>query len=264
MIWRLGVMGSPIEHSLSPQLHRAGLEYLGYEGTSVRVEIDRDGAARIKEMMGSELDAVAVTMPLKEVAAAACDELEATAARLGVVNSLLWRDGSLRGTSSDGAGFIAALGAQFSLSVANLHVVVLGSGGAARAIVDAMVESGAGPITVLGRNPATVASLAQRYPLVIDHSLIYRPVDLIVNTTPARGRVDSWAVMQGVSRDTVAVDITYSPRTSPWLALHADLGCPHANGLSMLAHTVARQMNWWWGSDIPGQYLVAALEEALA
>lgn len=264
MIWRLAVLGSPIEHSVSPQLHEAGLKYLGFEGTSQRVQIDQAHAARIGEVMGDRYDAVSLTMPLKEVAAGMCDQLDETAARLGVVNSLLWRESKLWGASTDGAGFIDSLRAEFSFSVAHTHVVVLGSGGAARGIVEALVGEGASSITVIGRNASSVASLVSRHPSVGDHSLIYRPVDLIVNTTPSSGRLDASAVMQGVSRETIAVDITYAPRVSPWLARHAELGCPHANGLAMLANTVARQMNWWWDSDIPGRYLMPTLREALA
>ena len=264
MHWRLGVIGSPIEHSVSPRLHEAGLRYLGLKGTSEKLEIDLAHAGHITEVMGQRFDAVSLTMPLKEVAAQLCDEVDETAARLGVVNTLVCREGSLRGASTDGKGFTDSLHAQFSLSVANLHVVVLGSGGAARGIVDALVAEAVGSVAVIGRNASSVASLVGRYPDVVDHSLMYRPVDLIVNTTPSQRRTDSSAVMQGVSRDTVAVDITYSPRISPWLDLHDRLGCRYANGLAMVAHTVARQMNWWWQSDIPPSYLLAALVEDVA
>ncbi|MDH2902618.1 MAG: hypothetical protein PXZ08_01535 [Actinomycetota bacterium] len=261
--WRLGVIGSPIEHSLSPQLHLAGLRHLGLEGTSVRLEVDQQHADRIREMMGAQFDALSVTMPLKEVAASSCDELDERATALGVVNSLVWREGRLLGASTDGAGFIDSLRGEFAISVADMHVVILGSGGAARAIVDSLVLEGAGSVTVLGRNPFSVARIVSAHPSIVDHSLIYRPIDLIVNTTPTSSRDVHSAVLQGVSRETIAVDITYEPRISPWLALHDELGCAHRNGLAMLAYTVARQMNWWWNSDIPGSLLLPVLHEAL-
>jgi shikimate dehydrogenase len=261
--WRLGVIGSPIAHSVSPYLHLAGLKYLGYEGTSVRLDVDQEHAYRIREVMGAQFDALSLTMPLKAVAATMCDELDDRAAALGVVNSLLWRRGKLLGASTDGPGFIDSLRGELGVGVANMHVVVIGSGGAARAIVDSLVREGAGSVTVLGRNPLSVRLLVDTYPRVVDHSLIYRPIDLIVNTTPSSARDDQSAVMQGVSRDTIAIDITYEPRESSWLALHGHLGCTHSNGLAMLAYTVARQMNWWWNSDIPGSYLLPTLVEAL-
>lgn len=261
--WRLGVIGSPIAHSVSPQLHLAGLKYLGYHGHSERVDVDEAHAYRIRDVMGAQFDALSLTMPLKEVAATLCDELDERATALGVVNSLLWREGRLLGASTDGAGFIDSLHGEMGVDVTDMHVVVVGSGGAARAIVDSLVRESASSVTVLGRNPLTVQQLVDAHPRVVDHSLIYRPVDLIVNTTPSSTRDDQSAVMQGVSRDTIAVDITYEPRESPWLALHAELGCANRNGLAMLAYTVARQMNWWWNSDIPGSFLLPALAEAL-
>ena len=260
MFWRLGVAGSPIAHSLSPALHVAGLALAHLEGSSTRFELAEADAQKLGRLMGAEVDALSVTMPLKAVAASLCDELDERARALGVVNSLLWREGRLHGASTDGPGFVDSLRGGFEVDVANLNVVVLGAGGAAAAIVDALVHGGAHAVAVIGRTPARVASIAGRYDNVRDHTTLYRPIDLIVNTTPARDRVEAAAVMQGVTRDTIAVDITYDPARSPWLSLHADHGCRHANGRAMLAYQAARQMNWWWGSDIDG----AALLEAIA
>jgi shikimate dehydrogenase len=259
MRWRLGVAGSPIEHSLSPALHEAGLTIAGLEGSSRRYEIAEDQAARLRELMGAEVDALSVTMPLKAAAARLCDELDDPARELGVVNSLLFREGRLWGTSTDGPGFVDALRGELGVEVADMYVVVLGAGGAARAIVEALVHERVHSVAVLGRTSAHVAAITRAHPQVLDHTTLYRPVDLIVNTTPVSGRGDASAVMQGVTRDTVAVDITYDPPRSAWLALHAELGCPHANGRAMLAYQAARQMNWWWGSGITGAELLRAL-----
>ncbi len=259
MFWRLGVAGSPIAHSLSPALHVAGLALASLEGSSRRYELVEAEAARLGLLMGTEMDALSVTMPLKSAAASLCDELDETARALGVVNSLLWREGRLYGTSTDGPGFIDSLRGEFGVEVTNMNVVVVGAGGAARAIVDALVGHGAHAVAVLGRTPSRVASIVARYDNVVDHTTLYRPVDLIVNTTPVDGRRDAAAVMQGVTRDTIAVDITYDPDRSPWLALYADLGCPHRNGRAMLAYQAARQMNWWWGSDLDGAALLEAI-----
>jgi shikimate dehydrogenase len=259
MNWRLGVAGSPIAHSLSPQLHVVGLALAGLQGMSQRYELGDGDATVLREMMGTSVDAMSITMPLKSVAAALCDDLDVCATSLGVVNSLLWRDDRLLGAATDGPGFIDSLHGVFDLGVQNLHVVVLGAGGAARAIVDSLVHQGAHSIALLGRSEANVRQIVSRHPNVVDHMVLYRPVDVIVNTTPVQGRASVASVMQGVSRDTIAVDITYEPRMSPWLALHAQYGCRHTNGLAMLAYQAARQMNWWWGSDLDGGSLLKAL-----
>lgn len=261
--WRLGVIGSPIAHSLSPQLHLAGLRYLGLEGASERLDVDLEHAERIRDLMGSPYDALSLTMPLKAVAATLCDELDERASQLGVVNSLLWREGRLLGASTDGAGFVDAVAGEFGVNVADRYVVVLGSGGAARAIVDSLVRDGVRAVTVRGRNPVSVGQLVAMDPRVLEVREGDPPIDIIVNTTPVSSRGADVSLMEGVTPETVAIDITYEPRQSPWLAAHADLGCPHGNGLAMLAYTVARQMNWWWNSDIPGSYLLSDLSEVL-
>jgi len=259
MQWRLGVVGSPIAHSLSPTLHEAGLALAGLQGSSRRLEIVEAEASSLRDLMGASFDALSVTMPLKAAAAGLCDHLDERAASLGVVNSLLWRDGQLWGAASDGPGFIDALRGVFDVGVENFHVVVLGAGGAARAIVDSLVLEGATSVSVHGRSGANVAKIVARHRNVVDHNILYRPVDLIINTTPVSSRALDAAVIQGVTRDTIAIDITYDPVLSPWLALHADLGCRHSNGLAMLAFTVTRQMNWWWNTTLDGAQLLKAV-----
>jgi len=259
MAWRAGVVGSPIEHSLSPQLHLAGMRHLGIEGTSERFEIDETNVARLGELLGERVDSLSVTMPLKTAAVAFCDELDATAQSLGVVSSLWYHEGRTRGAATDGPGFLDSLRGLFGVDVAHMHAVVLGAGGAARAIVDALVTHQVASVVVHGRSPENVERLVRRYDVVVDEMVVHRPVDLIVNTTPVQGRRHDAAVLQGVTRDTIAVDITYDPRLSPWLQQHAEHGCRHSNGLAMLAYQAARQMNWWWGSDLDGGLLLKEL-----
>jgi shikimate dehydrogenase len=255
MNWRLGVAGFPIEHSLSPRLHEAGLAQVGLVGTSERVALRESEAGRLGELVGPRFDALSITMPLKSVAAGACDELEPVALRLGVVNSLLVRDGRVRGTSTDGDGFVDALRAQFALEPHGLAVAVMGAGGAARAIVDALARGGASSIAVTGRTPARVEWLAARYDVVVATARPPGTVDLVVNTVPVdrRERVE---VIDGATASTVCVDVTYEPRLTPWREAYADLGCRTANGLGMLAFQAARQMTWWWGRDVDGALLM--------
>jgi len=259
MKWRLGVAGSPIDHSLTPQLHDAALAMVGFEGSSRRVELGAKDKAKLNKVVRKEFDALSLTMPLKGIAVEICDELDEVATRTQSVNSLLVRDGKLLGASTDGDGFVNAVRGQFGLNVEGAHVVVLGAGGAASAIIDGLIRAGVASVAVHARNEAKVEALVARYNHVYDFSLTYRPVDLIVNTTPTRGRVDDVAVMQGVGTHTVAVDITYEPRTSTWGALHERTGCPSANGLGMLAYQAALQMQWWWDRPIDAAKLLEAI-----
>jgi shikimate dehydrogenase len=259
MNWRLGVAGSPIEHSLTPQLHEAALAMVGLEGTSRRVELGAKDRTKLNKVMRKEFDALSLTMPLKGFGFEICDELDDVAKRTESVNSLVLRDGKLMGTSTDGAGFVNAVRGQFDIDLEGAHVVMLGAGGAARGIVDGLVEAGVASIAVHGRTEAKVEELVAKYPNVYDFSLTYRPVDLIVNTTPVDGRARDAALMQGVGTHTIAVDITYEPRTSQWRALHEQSGCLTANGLGMLAYQAALQMQWWWGVDVDGAALLKVI-----
>jgi len=259
VIWRVGVAGSPVAHSLSPQLHERGLRLAGLEGTSTRVELGLDDGDRLRELMSSAFDALSITAPLKRVALQRSDELSDVARRTQSVNSLLMRDGILYGDSTDGEGFCDALRAAFGPVVENAHAVVLGSGGAASAVVDALVRHGASSVVIHARNDVNVEELRGRYQNVFSSSLVYRPVDLVVNTVPVSGRNPEAAVLQGVHHETVAVDITYEPRSSTWRTLYDEAGCRTMNGLAMLAYQAALQMRWWWGVDVGGAQLLEVL-----
>ncbi|HVA71136.1 MAG TPA: shikimate dehydrogenase [Acidimicrobiales bacterium] len=260
MNWRIGVVGSPIEHSLSPQLQMAGLKLAGLDGTSTRVELGLDGTDQLRVLATTKFDALSVTSPLKVVANEICDERSEVAKRTKSVNSLVQRDGKLLGESTDGPGFVNALSNEMGFALENIHAVILGAGGAASAIVDALVHQGVASAVVLARNEAKVDELTGRYQNVSSRSLVYRPVDLVVNTLPLVGRGEEAAVLQGVHHETVAVDLLYEPRMTPWRRLYMDAGCRSMNGLAMLAYQAALQMQWWWGVSLEGAKLLEVLQ----
>ena len=251
MSWRLGVVGHPVGHSLSPQLHRAGLAQAGLVGTSRAVDVaDLEALAAVLPAF----DALSVTMPLKALATRLCDDLDEVATRTGRVNSLLRAGGRVRGANTDGRGLLDALAAA-GWHPAGRRAAVLGAGGAAWSIVDALVGAGT-EVAVATRRPAGWAALAERYPGV--RSLVSgEALDLIVNTVPVAHRGDQPA---GVAAPgAVAVDITYEPRVSAWLAQHERRHWITMNGLPMLAHQGARQMAWWFSVPIDGAGLLEVL-----
>jgi shikimate dehydrogenase len=218
-----------------------------------------DDAGKLRDLFGSQFDALSVTSPLKGIAFDISEARSEAAERTRSVNSLLLREGVLEGASTDGEGFITSLNHAFGPVVDNAHVVVLGAGGAASAIVDALVDHGAASVAVLGRTSSKVEALAARYSNVFSSALVYRPVDLVVNTVPIAGRVAEAAVLQGVHPDTIAVDITYDPRESEWRQRYDEAGCRTMNGLGMLAFQAAIQMEWWWGVTLEGAQLLEVL-----
>jgi len=259
--WRLGVVGSPISHSLSPQLHEAGLRILGLEGTSERVEVARDETDRLRNLIEGDFDALSVTMPLKHVASAVCGNLHPSAARTGSVNSLLRKGDVTYGRSTDGDGFVNSVMHDFDFSLASKNVAVLGSGGAASAIVDALVRHNVGSIALLARNEGTVHGVVEKYPNVLTEIDATTHLDLVVNTVPVSGEAKSGLLSPEIlDETTICVDIGYEPRTTPWLHGMRALGCRSANGLSMLAHQAQLQMQWWFNESLPIEDLLGVIE----
>jgi shikimate dehydrogenase len=260
MNWRVGIAGSPVSHSLSPRLHEIGLRVAGLSGTSTRVELDLEHAGDLRRLLGPAFDALSVTAPLKRSAFELCDEATEVAIRTQSVNSLLMRNGVLHGDSTDGAGFVDAVRHAFGSVVEDAHVVVLGAGGATSAIVDGLVSNGVESVVVHGRTERNVEALVSRYSNVHSWSLVYRPIDLVVNTIPEVGRSTEATVLQGVHHDTIAVDIIYDPRETEWLCRYRESGCRTMNGLPMLAFQAAIQMRWWWGVALEGAQLLEGLQ----
>jgi shikimate dehydrogenase len=259
MSWHIGVAGKPISHSRTPIMQRAVLEELSIEGTVQTLEIDLDEATMIRELFPDSFNALSVTMPLKTALFGLCDATDDASKRIGAVNSLLFRDGVLHGRNVDGEGFVNAVEGECQAVVDGMHVVVLGSGGSASAIVDGLISRGVESISIHARNVEAVHNICGRYQSVSPYSKVYRPVDLIVNTTPSLTRQSESDVLQGVSAQTVAVDITYDPMISSWLALHADAGCVTSNGLAMLAYQAALQFEWWFDSTIDPRWLLGLI-----
>lgn len=259
MMWRLGVAGSPISHSLSPQLHQAGLAQAGLTGSSARVEIELNDAARLGDLLHDSFDALSLTMPLKSVARTYCDEVDDVAARTGSVNSVIVRDGRIYGASTDGQGFLDALACELEFKVTGRRALVLGAGGSASAIIDALVHAGVDRVEVLSRTTSKIADLAARYENVGQRTSTTGAFDLIVNTVPSTSRTPDDSVVDGAGADTVAVDVTYETLMSPWRESYERAGCRTQNGLAMLAYQAALQMQWWWGVQIDGSKLLAVI-----
>lgn len=257
MSWRLGVVGTPIAHSLTPAMHDAALAALGLEGTSRIFDVGRDDEPSLDAMLG-EVDAVSVTMPLKDVMRGRCDEVDDTADRVRAVNTVCWRDGRLLGRSTDGVGFLDAVRADFGLEVAGRTVVVLGAGGAARSIVDACAHAGAA-VVVRARRADAAAALADRYDRVIANPPQVLGVDLVVCAVPGGADLSLPDCHVTLAPHAVAVDIAYRPARSAWLDEQERAGARTANGLAMLAHQAQHQLEWWFGRPVPIAPLRAAV-----
>jgi shikimate dehydrogenase len=273
-----GVIGDPIRHSLSPALHNAAYAALAVDWVYVAFPVPAgSGAAAIEAMRTLGLAGLSVTMPHKQSAATAVDRLTPTAARLGVVNTVSWSktsEGELVGDSTDGPGFIDNLRGDEGFDPAGCRAVVLGAGGAARSVTLALTEARAGSIVVIGRNPKAAeacAGLSGRSGSVADPSEVNAAIasaDLLVNATPV-GMVPGDGLPFGIEPDWLSscrfvADLIYAPARTPLLIEARARRVATGNGLGMLIHQAARQIEMWTGRPAPLDTMSAAAIAALA
>jgi len=259
----VGVIGDPVTHSRSPAIHNAAFAALGLDWVYVAFPVaaghGRDAVAAVRTL---GIAGINVTMPHKSDVAATCDELTPAAAALGSVNTVTNRAGHLLGDSTDGPGFVAALRGH-GVDPTGRRVLVLGAGGAARAIVDALGRAGA-VVTVAARRPDAgerAAALAPGATAVgfDDLTRVVGGVDVVVNATPIGMGGEAPPFDPGVlTADQFVYDTVYHPSPTPLLADAVARGIPCAGGLSMLVHQAALAFTLWTGEAAPLAVMSAA------
>jgi len=259
----VGIIGDPVTHSRSPAIHNAAFEALGLDWVYVAFPVPHgQGGVAVGAVRALGLAGLNVTMPHKSVAAATCDELSDAARALESVNTVVNRDGVLFGDSTDGAGLLAALRDE-GVDVVRAGVLVLGAGGAARAIVDALGRAGA-RVTIAARR-ADAGAQAARLALdtrVVDFAELDDAVhaaNVIVNATPIgmAGESPPFAV-DALEPTQFVYDTVYHPSPTPLLEAAAARGIPHAGGLGMLVHQAALSFTLWTGEAAPLAVMSAA------
>ena len=275
-----GVIGDPVEHSLSPVLHNAAFSELGIDWVYVAFHVAAgQGGSAVEAMRTLDLAGLSVTMPHKSEVAASVDILGPVAAELGVANTVSWSrsttDAVLLGESTDGEGFLAALRGDEGFDPDGRTCVVLGAGGAARSVTLALRSAKAARVTVVGRREeaakgcAALAGPAGAYVLTDGDELegVVREGDLLVNATPVgmNGEAD---LPFGIGPDWLKssqflADLIYAPATTPFLAAARRAGATGSNGLGMLIHQAARQVELWTGRPAPLEAMSAAAVAAL-
>jgi len=261
------VIGQPVRQSLSPVLHNAVFAGRGLDWRFVSFDIVDGGVrAAIGAMVPLDIGGFAVTMPHKQVAAAAVDEVDSAATMLDSVNTIVLRsDGSTFGASTDGAGFVNWIAAS-GFELDGSRVVVVGAGAAARSIVDALGRGGADRITVVNRTPAA-AERAAELAVQAEAGPIdsVADADLVVNATSVGMGNDAMPIDAALLRpDLTVADIVYHPLETTLLAAARRIGAPTIDGLGMLVHQAALQQELWTGERPDLQPMRAAAEAELA
>lgn len=259
---RAGVMGWPVDHSLSPRVHGYWLRELGIAGEYVRIPTPPEAfKTKLRALKTDGFAGCNVTVPHKEAALAAVDEAHPLAQSIGAVNTVVVRpDGSLYGFNTDGYGFLENLRAGHKgFNAASGPAVVLGAGGAARAVVAALLDAGAPEVKVLNRTLERAEALAVDLAGIGLGTLTVEPWNsradalegaaLLVNTTTLgmRGKAPLELDLSELPRGALITDIVYAPLQTDLLAHGAARGNPVVDGLGMLLHQARPGFEAWFG-----------------
>lgn len=272
---QLFVIGDPVAHSLSPLLHQAMLDQTGaayrYDVRTVRPE---ELPAFVRWAKDGGCAGFNVTMPHKEAILPLLDEVDATAASCGAVNTVCIREGRAIGHNTDGTGFLDSLAGQ-GFYPQGRTVLLLGAGGAAKAVGHALAAAGAGRIIVCARRLERAAALAAQLPgcgegIVLAQDAIQQAASacgLLVNATPlgmagspAFARLD---FLQAMPPHAVVYDLVYHPRRTALLEAAARQGLRTVGGIDLLIRQAVRAFTFFTGETPDTAALYDALREPL-
>jgi shikimate dehydrogenase len=248
-----GVLGWPVAQSRSPRLHNHWLATHGIDGAYVPLPVcPGDFAAVVDGLRRAGFRGANVTIPHKEAAFAVCDQVDDSARRAGAVNTLLFAEGTVHGSNTDGLGFIANLRAH-GVDPAAGPALLLGAGGAARAIAAALLACGT-QVTCTNRTPARADTLAAALPGLRvlpweDRSAALADHALLVNTTSLgmRGHPPLDIGLAAAPPTMAVADIVYVPLQTPLLRQAANNGLRTVPGLGMLLHQAVPGFAAWFG-----------------
>ena len=271
----LGVFGCPVRHSLSPAMHNAAIADLGLDLVYVPFAVEPQSlGTALRALPNLGVRGVNLTIPHKEAAVPFIDDLDGVARMLGAVNTVRVDGERLVGTNTDGEGFAVPL-RDAGFECRGSSAVVLGAGGAARAVVRQLVDDGA-RVTVVNRSAeralGLVAAVAGGRAEVVPAADAHRvqatvlAADLLVNTTPVGMSTHSPDELpvpaEWLRRSTFVYDLVYRPALTPLLLAAEAMGCVTLGGLGMLVHQGVAAFRFWTGlMPRPAVMLDAALAQ---
>jgi shikimate dehydrogenase len=248
-----GVFGHPVTHSRSPRLHGFWLQRYGIDGAYIPLGVPPVGfAAAVRALVDLGFRGANVTIPHKLAAFEICDHVAPFARRAGAVNTLIFRDGRIEGSNTDGFGFLesireAAPGWRADAGPA----VLLGAGGAARAIAAALLDAGAPRVTLVNRTAAKAEGLARDLggPIHVADRPPLEDAALLVNTTSLgmQGQPGLEVDLAPLPASAVVADIVYVPLETRLLAAARARGLVAVDGLGMLLHQARPGFEAWFG-----------------
>ncbi|MEM7726128.1 MAG: shikimate dehydrogenase [Cyanobacteria bacterium P01_A01_bin.45] len=277
----LGIIGYPVEHSFSPVMHNAAISHLGLDYVYLPFPVEPHN---LEEAM-TGFAAIGVlglnaTIPHKQALIPLLGKIEPIAEAVGAVNTVIWQDNQWVGTNTDVEGFISPL-KRYSFNWSDRTAVILGNGGAARAVVAGCHQLGVREIHVVGRDSQKLTEFRHSWlnsPLNIDVKVsswddlgkLLPGVDLLVNTTPLGmyPKVDNSPLSEQdipqLPKDFIAYDLIYTPQPTLFLKQARQKGATIIDGLEMLIQQGAAGLKMWLKRDtVPVDIMTAALRQRL-
>ncbi len=272
----LALIGNPINHSLSPIMHNAALEYLGLDLIYISIpckEIDFEIV--INSLNKINCKGVNVTIPFKEKVIQYCKQISPLAKKIKAVNTLKpSKDNEWHGINTDVEGLIYPIK---DYDLRNKKGIILGSGGAARSAVQGLIDLKISEIIIVSRNHISLNRLINDFKdknlvrglLVKDRDILdlMNSADLIINTTPV-GMIESEKLPFGLNfweslnSKTIVYDLIYNPQETALLKYSHNKGCHTINGLQMLIAQGAKSLSYWTdGLEIPFEIMENAIKK---
>ncbi|KRE13818.1 shikimate dehydrogenase [Bosea sp. Root483D1] len=257
MTRRCFIIGHPVAHSRSPLIHGHWLAEYGLAGSYERVDVPpAEVPAFIARLRAGEFVGGNVTVPNKEAVLPLLDQASATARAMGAANTLWMADGRLHGDNTDAYGFLAHLDACVPGWAERARTaLILGAGGAARAVIHGLAERGVNRILLVNRSSERAVDLAASFPEAVeahpwrDVAVLVAESDLIVNTTSLgmHGQPPLEIDLSALRPGTIVDDIVYVPLETPLLAEARRRGGLPVDGLGMLLHQAVPGFERWFG-----------------
>ncbi len=276
----IALIGNPVSHSLSPIMQNAALQYLGLDLIYIAIPCkDEDLELVLNSFKKINCKGLNITIPHKEKVFNLCSEISPIANKLKAINTLkLNSKKEWSGTNTDVEGFIYPLK---NLNLAKKKSIILGSGGAARSVIQGLINLNLSTISVISRNKSSLNELIKNFDNQIQlqgflnnddqAQILIQEADLIVNTTPVGMKTTKnennllpygEAFWRSLNSKTIVYDLIYNPAPTPLLKFSAKKGCMTINGLEMLIAQGMRSISFWTdGLEVPFHVMNDALKK---
>ena len=275
MTKRLGIIGYPIGHSISPIFQQAALDALGIDATYEKWEVTPEGVGDfVNGLRAPDSWGINITLPHKQAVIPLLDEVDEWATAAGAVNTIVNHDGRLTGHNTDGPGFLRALQVETGYDPKGTRALILGAGGAARGILLALARGGVDSLVIANRTMERAETLAK---LAVENGVKSEAIpiagnvliktaasaDLIVNCTSvgmSHGPDEQGTPLTAAQIPASAIvnDVVYTPLETPLLREAAAAGATALGGLHMLVYQGVLSFQMWTGQDAPADVMLAA------